>query len=325
MIIEFLLSLFLLCLTSSLCILTSGGLIWELFDFALLPGLILILGLMIFLSGYGKAFVRIFLPAKKMKNAGLAELKKAEASLDYTFKALFFISVFLMLISGIYFYLNFDNTQTLGVNLATILLSFYYMSFFGMLFITLKAKIKKNIINFMAEDGSKEKPESIKSPKKVLPGIIKILLSLAMIAFLYILIIYFSTTNLSNEEPLSFYYLRDLPGLIYIFIPTFLLLTISGNFKNFFKALGFVFKDQKLTVSQKAVSVNAISTLRSLMFLEGIMASLCGFIGMLFNLEDRSALGINFAIACVPLIYGLLINLILLPVESKICLLCDSE
>jgi len=325
MIIEILLSFLVLCITASVCSLTSGGLIWELVDYALLPGILLILALMIFLSGYGKDFVRIFQSAKKIKKASLAELKKTEASLDYAFKALGFICTFLMLISGIYFYLNFDKTNTLGVNLAAILLSFFYFSFFGMMFMTLKGKFRRVIINFMAEENAIENDKPATSGKKLALSIIKILVSLVFIIGLYVLIIYFSTANLSNEEPLSFFYLRDLPGIIYIFIPTFLLLLISGNFKNFFRALGFIIKNQKLSVTQKAISMNAISTLRIIIFLEGIMTTLCGFIGILFNLEDRSMLGISFTIACVPMIYGLLVNLILLPVESKISLLCDSE
>ena len=325
MIIEILLSFLVLCITASVCSLTSGGLIWELVDYALLPGILLILALMIFLSGYGKDFVRIFQSSRKIKKASLAELKKTEASLDYAFKALGFICTFLMLISGIYFYLNFDKTNTLGVNLAAILLSFFYFSFFGMMFMTLKGKLRRIIINFMAEENAVENDKPATSGKKLTLSIIKIFVSLVFIIGLYVLIIYFSTANLSNEEPLSFYYLRDLPGIIYIFIPTFLLLLISGNFKSFFRAMNYIIKNQKLSVTQKAISVNAISTLRIIIFLEGIMTTVCGFIGILFNLEDRSMLGINFTIACVPMIYGLLVNLILLPVESKISLLCDSE
>ena len=190
---------------------------------------------------------------------------------------------------------------------------------------TLKGKLRSLIINYMAEENTIENDKPATSTKKLVLSIIKIFVSLAFIIGLYFLIIYFSTTNLSNEEPLSFYYLRDLPGIIYTFIPTFLLLLISGNFKNFFRALGFIIKNQKLSVTQKAISVNAISTLRIIIFLEGLMTTLCGCIGMLFNLEDRSMLGISFTIACVPMIYGLLVNLILLPMESKISLLCDSE
>ncbi len=325
MIIELLLSFLILCITATMCSITSGGLIWELVDYALLPGILLILALMIFLSGYGKPFLRIFQSSKKIKNTTLTELKKTEASLDYAFKALGFICVFLMLISGIYFYLNFENTNTLGVNLATILLSFFYLSFLGMIFITLKGKLRSNIIRFMAEENTCENDKPAASGKKLALSIVKIFVSLAFIIGLFFLIIHFSMANLTDKNPLSFYFLRDLPGIIYIFIPTFLLLLVSDNLKSFFSALNFVAKNQKLSVTQKAISINAISTLRVIILLEGIMTMLGGFIGILFNLEDRSMLGLNFTVACVPMIYALLINLILLPVESKVTLLCDSE
>ena len=325
MIIELLLSFLILCITATMCSITSGGLIWELVDYALLPGILLILALMIFLSGYGKPFLRIFQSSKKIKNTTLAELKKTEASLDYAFKALGFICVFLMLISGIYFYLNFENTNTLGVNLATILLSFFYLSFLGMIFITLKGKLRSNIIRFMAEENTCENDKPAASGKKLALSIVKIFVSLAFIIGLFFLIIHFSMANLTDKNPLSFYFLRDLPGIIYIFIPTFLLLLVSDNLNSFFRALSFVAKNQKLSVTQKAISINAISTLRVIILLEGIMTTLGGFIGILFNLEERSMLGLNFTVACVPMIYALLINLILLPVESKVSLLCDSE
>ena len=325
MIIEFILSLLLLCCTSTICCYTSGGLIRQLVEPVLLSGILLIYALMIFLSGYAKAFVRIFLPANKIKNTELSELKKTENSLGFAFKTLAIISCFFTLISGIYFYLNFDDRQTLGPNLATLICSIYYLSFFGMILFTLKGKIKRNIITFMAEETEAENTAITLTKKQIAFRIAKILISIILIVCLYILVIYFNTANNSKQEPLSFYYLRDIPGIIYIFIPTFLLLAISGNFKNFFKALSFVSKNQKLSVSQKALSLNAITTLRAIMLLEGIMTSLNGFMGILCNLEDRSALGNCFAVASVPLIYALLINLILLPVESKISLLCDSE
>ena len=324
MIIEFILSLLLLSCTSIICSYTSGGFIIQLIEPVLLPGLLLILALMIFLSGYAKAFVRIFLPAKKIKNLELSELKKTETSITFAFNTLIFISCFFTLISGIYFYLNFDDIQTLGPNLATVICSVFYLSFFGMILITLKGKIKRNIISFMAEETEVENTTSL-TKKQAALRLVKILITLALIVSLYLLIIFASTVNNSEREPLSFYYLRDLPGIIYIFLPTFLLLAISGNFKNFFRAVSFVIKNQRLSVSQKALSLNAITTLRAIMLLEGVMTTLNSFMGILCNLEDRTALGNNFTVACVPLIYALLINIILLPVESKISLLCDSE
>lgn len=324
MIIEFILSLLVLCLTSSLCILTSGGLIRELIEPALLPAILGILAVMIFLSGYGKCFAKIFCPLKKIKNTELSELKKIDGALGFAFRSLIFICCFIMLISAIYFYLNFDETQTLGFNLAVLIVSIFYMAFFGMIILTLKGKNKTRIIRFMEDDTKPEKPEPV-SKKQRLICICKIFVSLVLIVGLYCLIIFTSTVNHSGQEPLSLNYLRDVPGLIYIFIPPFLLLVISGNFKNFFKAIKYAATNTKLTVSQKAISVNAVQLLGIIMLLEGIMTALTGYLGMLYNLEDRSMLGINYSIACVPLIYALLINLILLPIESKISLLGESE
>ena len=324
MIIEFLLSLLVLCLTSSLCILTSGGLIKEIIEPILLPAILGILAVMIFLSGYGKSFLRIFYPPKKMKNTELQELKKIDSALGFAIRALIFICGFIMLISAIYFYLNFDETQTLGFNLAVVIVSIFYLAFFGMIFLTLKGKNKTRIIKFMADEAEPEKKNPVSKKQRIL-FICKILISLVLIVGLYCLIIFTSTVNHSGHEPLSFYYLRDVPGVIYIFIPPFLLLAISGNFKNFFKALKYAVTNTRLTVSQKAIYMNAVRLLGIIMLLEGIMTTLTGFLGMLYNLEDRSALGINIAVACVPLIYALIINLILLPIESKISLLSDSD
>lgn len=308
-----------------MCSFTSGGFVWSLIEPALLPGVILILCMMIFLSGYGKSFLLIFLPSRRIKNAELSELKKTEQALGFAFKSLSIICCFFMLVSSIYFYLNLEERQTLGPNLATLICSIYYLAFFGMIFITLKSKLRREIINYMNEDSEEETKSISLTKKEICLRIIKILFSVALIIGLYILIISISTANLTDVEPLSFIYMRDIPGLVYILIPTFLLLKISGNFKNFFVVLKIIIKNKKVSVSQKALFLNALITLRHLLILEGIMVTLGGFMGILCNLEDRSVLGINFTVACVPMIYALLINLILLPVESKISLLCDSE
>ena len=55
--------------------------------------------------------------------------------------------------------------------------------------------------------------------------------------------------------------MRDISGLIYIFIPTFLFLIISGNFKNCFAALKMCFRNGRISITQKAISVNALEIL----------------------------------------------------------------
>ena len=55
------------------------------------------------------------------------------------------------------------------------------------------------------------------------------------------------------------------------------------------------------------------------------MCTLGGYMAIMVNLEDKAALGLNFMVASLPMIYALLIDLILLPIESKISLLSDAE
>lgn len=322
MLIDFLLSFLILCVTSALCIITSGGEVWELIEPALLIGIPAILAVMIFISGNGRAFLKVFAGSKKIKSAGLKELKQTESAVSFAFKTLIYICLFFMLISGIYFYLNFEETQTLGINLSTLIVSIYYLCFFGMILITIRGKVKTNIINFMAEEEIVQTEKKLNS-REILFRCIKIVICFAAIIGMYLLIIYSNTVNHSEYEPLSFYYMRDIPGLIYIFVPTLLLITVSGNFKIFFNAIKFCFTGEKLSVTQKSVAVNSIETIRIIFFLDGVMCALAGCLGMLYNLADRSKLGINFVIACVPFIYGLLVNLVLLPIESKVSKLSD--
>lgn len=323
MFVEFLLSFILAGATATICSMTSGGIMWNIVNTSFFPGLLLILAIMVFLAGHRKAFLRVLDGPKKFRNYGLKDLKDMELSISFAFKSLLYICLFYLLISSIYFYLNFENTQTLGVNLAAVMYAVFNFAFFGLIMITIKGKLKAKIIAFMAEpETSEEKPQR-PAGKEIFLQTAKIIVCLALIVGVYLFIIYHDIRNESHEEPLSFYYMRDIPGLTYIFIPTFLFLTISGNFKNFFAALKSTFRNERISVTKKAISVNAVETLRMLFLLEGIMCAVCGYIGMLFNLEDRSMLGINFAIASVPLIYGLLFNLVMLPVESKLSRLAD--
>ena len=60
MIIQFLLSFLVITGFNVICMLLSGGPSWGLVNGFELPGIIIILALVLFLSGYGKAFCIIF-------------------------------------------------------------------------------------------------------------------------------------------------------------------------------------------------------------------------------------------------------------------------
>ena len=154
--------------------------------------------------------------------------------------------------------------------------------------------------------------------KAIIKTIIQIVIALAVIIAMTIAIL---ISHVSNEQeavtinPLMFI---DLPSFLYIFLAAFILLALSGNLKNFFKAFGAVFKKAKISVSQKNLYENAIASLRQIMIMTGIRGSIIGFTGILFNLNDRSYLGINMFVAMIPALYAIIICAALMVVEARV-------
>lgn len=325
MILEFVLSLITIFGTTELCLFISGGWWTIINEWTLVLGVIAIFSVMMFLSGYGKSFLKIFYSRKKIENVGLSELKKMEKSIDYACKILIYICFFFMFVASVYFYLNFMETQTLGCNLAIVMCSVIYLAFGEVILLVLKGKLREKIILFMAEDSDFTKIESSKTKKNIISNILKIVFSIVIIFGFYLLVIYSNIVNHSESEPLSLHYLCDIPGIVFAFIPPFILLAISGCFCRFFNAISVAFKSVKLSVVQKGLYYNAIKTFRLICFSCGVLTALISYMGIMCNLENKAFLGINFAVGSVPMFYTLFINLILLPVESKVCRLCDSE
>lgn len=302
-----------------LCMILSGGTIRGLINGYELPGIIVILAGLIFLSGCEKDFCRIFRGSSSLQKLDLAELRKTEKSLDFANKIVFYICLFFILIGGIFFYLNIDFRTSLGPNLATILASLLYMTFLVSIFITLKAKFRSKIINIMAEEApvtADKKPA--RQPKEIIKTVLQIVIVLAVIVAMTIAVLIFHVSNEQETVAINPLMFIDLPSFLYIFLAAFILLALSGNLKNFFKAFGAVFKKAKISVSQKNLYENAIASFRQIMIMTGIRGSLIGFTGTLFNLNDRSYLGINMFIAMIPTLYAIIICAVLIVVEARV-------
>jgi len=79
-----------------------------------------------------------------------------------------------------------------------------------------------------------------------------------------------------------------------------------------------LFSGQKITVSQKNLYLNAVKTTVTLNWYGAFSGAACGWIGMLSNLEDASALPANLAVSLIPFFYATCLNLFLLLVEIRI-------
>ena len=301
------------------CMMLSGGTIHGLINGYELPGILVILAGLIFLSGNGKGFCRIFTGAPKLKTLELSQLRRTEKSLDFAGKVVFYICLFFILIGGIFFYLNIDFRTSLGPNLATILASLLYMTFLVSIFITLKAKLRSKIINIMAEEAPRTNDNKLAhQPKALIRTILQIVIALIVIIAMTIAVLIFHVSNEQETVTISPLLFLDLPSFLYLFLVTFILLALSSNFKNFFRAFGAAFKKTRISVSQKNLYENAIASFRQIMIMTGIRGSLIGFTGILFNLNDRAYLGINMFVAMIPALYAIIICTVLMVVEARV-------
>ena len=320
MIFEFLISIVVLCLNTFLCTVVCGSTIRELFYFSenlLLFLLLVILTAFIFLSGYSKTFLKIFYTHKKIKTLQLSQLKKIETSLEYASKIVGYEAIFFILIGVVFYYVNWQNIQTLGAQLSLIIKSSFFLSLIEIILFTLKSKLKNQMILYMAEDESLDKNEKY-SMKKNIFTIFTVILSIAVIASVAILIVNIYTENEADFDFTNIAVWIDVPSILFLILPLFLLLTSTGLLKNFLSGIKSAFTSQKLPVSKKLLYINTNKYARTVILLSAISSSLTGYYAVLKHLESKMTLGSNMMIATIPIFYALFINLFLLTVGTKL-------
>ena len=326
MILQLLFSFLVILLNAIFCCTVSGGGFGTiLIQKVLILGFLCIIILYSICSSNGKSLVNILSAKKKYKSFSFQELKSTEIAIDFLCKSILYIGISFLIFSCSYFFINIENKETVGKNLSTIILSLFYTLFIELILITLKSKIKKDQILFMAEEI--ETKNQIQDKKNKLSSIIKIFLSTILIFTLFALFIFVSNIENFNQSQYnlnSIFMWLDIPSFIELFVPSFLLLLISGNFKIFFHGIKTVVQDQKVSVSQKNLMQNAIKTFRIIIILVALSCTLIGFAAMNKFLDDKSLLGINIHVALIVSFYAVICNLILLPLEIKICKLSEE-
>lgn len=321
MIIEFLLSCLVLLISSIFGTLVSGGVVFDslfyLSDIILFALLLAILGTFIFISGYGKPFIKIFTSKKSFNQLELKTLKDIEKSIVYACKVAAYEAIFFVCIGTVYYYVNWMNTQTLGFQLSLMILSLRFICTIEILLFSMKAIVKKQIIIFMAETDSKHEVCK-KTVKETIIKLIKVLTVCAIVIGLTVFVILNYT---KNESEIYFGHIEtwlDLPSLIFVIVPALLLLLSNGLWKDFFSGIKSVAKDEKLNISEKSRLVNAVSTVRYIVLFSSLIAVMLGYYAVLTYLDDKSSLGPNMMVATIPCFYAVIINLILLSVEAKL-------
>ncbi len=317
MVVRFLLSFLTVLGVNMLCTFWSGAAPTVLLNGFELPGIIIIFAVLLFLSGYGKDFCRIFATSKKIKNLPLEKIRRTENSIDFAMKALFYVCLFFMIVAAAYFYINIDERKAMGPNLATVICSLFYMVMLDSVLIVCKAAFRKQAVSVMAEE-CVPKAKGRNNPKNVVLGAVKVLCAVSVIIGMSVAIILSHTKNLQQDFLFSIKWLFYAPSLIYLAVHGFILILLSGNFTLFFKSFRAVFAKEKITEGQKSLYQNAVATFRGLLICGGMQCTLVGFIGVLTNLTNRAVLGANVYVAMIPAFYSIIFCLALLIHQSKI-------
>ncbi len=321
MIVEFLLSCLVLLISSIFGTLVSGGAVFDslffISDLILFVLLLVILGAFIFISGYGKPFIKVFTTKKSFNKLELKSLTDIEKSIIYASKVAAYEAIFFVCIGTVYYYVNWMNAQTLGFQLSLMILSLRFICTIEIILFSMKAKVKKQIIEFMAEAESKHKACK-NTAKEIIIKLVKVLLVCSIVLGLTVFIIMNYT---KNESDIYFGHIEtwiDIPSLIQVIVPALLLLLCNGLWEDFFSGIKTLVKDEKINISEKSKLANAVSTVRYIVLFSSLIAAMLGYYAVLTYLEDKSSLGPNMMVATIPCFYAVIINLILLSVEARL-------
>ena len=319
MIIEFILAFIPILLSSALATAVSGGSFWGVLDIYDFLTVLLFFVILIIITGYGKSFSRVFYSRKKFKNLNLKELKETDYSLTLSTKILLYSATLFPIMYFIYIlYTVWDqgDISSLGPNSAVLFLSVVYLCLFEMFIYMFKAKTKKAIILYMAEDEEKSQPAEKITISSVVKTIIGILLIIGIIVFQVLLMKAFKWDNWSSRSLLA--PVIDFPSLLTELIYVIPLVAISGNFKELLCGIKTMFSNKKIGLTKKNLYLNAVKTTMTLNWFAGIATTIIGWIGMFNNLEDYELLYPNLAVSLIPVFYAIVFNLLLTIVEARI-------
>ena len=320
MIIEFILAFIPILLSSALATAVSGGSFGGVLDIYDFLAVLLFFSILIIITGYGKSFSRVFYSRKKFKNLDLKELKETDYSLSLSSKILLYSAALFPVMYFIYIlYTVWDqeySIHSLGPNSAVLFLSVVYLCLFEMFIYMFKAKTKKAIILYMAEDEENSEAAEKITISSLVKTIIGILLIIGIIVFQVLLMKAFKWDNWSSRSLLA--PVIDFPSLLTGLIYVIPLVAISGNFKELFCGFKTMFTNKKIGVTKKNLYLNAVKTTMALNWFAGIATTIIGWIGMFNNLEDYELLYPNLAVSLIPIFYAIVFNLLLTIVEARI-------
>ena len=117
----------------------------------------------------------------------------------------------------------------------------------------------------------------------------------------------------------GFYSFMDAISLLVILAISLLILTISGSIKDFFYSFVLYVSNNPIVSKEKVQQcLLAVKLMLITILLAGGFSTLVGIIAILVSRVEAEILGINIAVACLSLLYSLILDIFLLPVWKKL-------
>lgn len=117
----------------------------------------------------------------------------------------------------------------------------------------------------------------------------------------------------------SIYIFMDIPSILLLLLLIIPILIASNLLKDFNNAFRLVISKKKgSSILELKKAIEAVTLVKNVLLFGAGFISVFSMIIILKELEDLSHLGPNLAVVFLTLLYSLAINIILLPVKSKL-------
>lgn len=189
-------------------------------------------------------------------------------------------------------------------------------------------KAEENIMNLMLETEKHKK----QNRRTIINAVLIIILSfIAVVSVVVISLLYATSSTEETRQWLR--YLLDFPSAIPLLLAAVLTMSAAKMWRPFFRAFGIVFVHREYSVGEVKESVIAMRMLGNVGIIAGISYTsitliLAGFhVNLPFSDDILTALWnvmTLFALSIIPLTYGLLGKLLLLPIQSRLEIIAEQ-
>ena len=139
----------------------------------------------------------------------------------------------------------------------------------------------------------------------------------SILAVVLLMIIMMACTGSLGMSMLACYI--DMPSLILLIVLCVPMLISSGLMKDFNRAFKIgITKNKEVSLTEIKRSIEAVELVMKVLIYGAVFILIFTLIIILRSLNDLSHLGPNLAVAVLPLIYALALELILIPLKSRL-------